>query len=105
MGVISDEQFTEVCKILKKFPGRWQEIAIELGFRANELSAIRGRPLLLSDAPLSWMNTMLADWKQWTPTDARRSRCYPTLHSLRAAVDKAGLGTVAEGLGKLQRST
>ena len=72
-----------------------------LGFRTSELDVTESRPLLLAGAPLSWLNAMLSDWQQWTPTDARGSGCYPTLHSLRTAVSKAGLGQVAEILDTL----
>jgi hypothetical protein len=99
---ITDEQLTSVCKILKKFPHEWESIGTELGFTTSEMEAIKSRPLLLSTAPLSWLNVMLSDWHQWAPTDSRGSKCYPTLHSLRTAVSKAGLGRTAEDLDKLQ---
>jgi hypothetical protein len=98
---ITGNQFTRAYEILKKFPHKWREIGSGLGFTFSELEVIQSRPFLLATAPLSWLDAMLADWHQWTPTDSRGSRQYPTLRSLRTAVSKAGLGQTAEQLDKL----
>ena len=100
---ITDEQYTGARAILKKFPYKWEEIGTGLGFTSPELTAIQNRPALFLTAPLSWLNAMLTDWHQWTPTDARGSGCYPTLRSLRTAVSKAGLEKTAEDLDKVKQ--
>ena len=69
-----------------------------LGFKASELDNIMSRPLLLLDAPNSYLSAMLSEWQLWAPGDHRGSNTYATLHSLRTAVDKAGLGLIAQEL-------
>ena len=64
----------------------------------DELSVIEASPALLAGAPTSYLDTMLAEWQQWAPGDARGSTSYATLHALRSAVDKAGLGLTAQEL-------
>jgi hypothetical protein len=73
-----------------------------LGFKDEELNTIQAGPLHLSTAPGSWLSAMLADWRKWAPTDARGSKSYATLYSLRTAVSEAGLGQTAEKLDKLR---
>ena len=48
----------------------------------------------------NYLSAMLSDWLQWAPGDARGSSCYATLESLKDAVDKAGLGSLAQKLHK-----
>ena len=54
--------------------------------------------MLLPDAPVSYLNTMLSSWLRWAPGDARGSRDYATIQNLKTAVDRAGLGVVAQEL-------
>ena len=77
---------------------KWREIGTHLGFRPSELEEIQARPLLLSDAPNSWLNTMLAVWLQWAPGDHRGSTSSATLEGLRDALNKAGLSEEAQSI-------
>ena len=95
---ISDEEFTRASKILKQYSHKWRTIGEGLGFKAIELDNIMSTPLLLFGAPISYLSTILSDWHQWTPGDHRGSSTYATLHSLRMALDKAGLGLTAQEL-------
>ena len=101
---ISEAKFTESNEILKNFASKWREIGEGLGFTVHELDNIQNRPLLLGNAPHSFLVAMLSDWKQWAPKDHRGSTSYATLYSLRTAVSKAGLGLTAEKLDKLKAS-
>ena len=75
-----------------------EDIAQGLGFKANEISLIKAKPTLQTDAPRSYLDAMLEEWQQWVPGDARSSTCYATLDALRTAVDRAGLALIAQEL-------
>ena len=57
---------------------------------------IESRPLLLMQAPQSWLAAMLSEWLQWAPGDGRGSTGFATRESLRVALLKANLGQLAE---------
>ena len=101
-GPISKAELTQAYEILKEFACQWREIGRGLGFTADELDIIQSRPPLYATGPLSFLDAMLSDWKQWAPKDHRESTSYATLYSLRTAVSKAGLGRTAEKLDKLK---
>ena len=69
-----------------------------LGFLPTELDNIQHRPLLLSNAPTSWLSAMLSKWLQWAPGDIRGSTSFATLEGLKDALRKAGLGAAAHDL-------
>ena len=96
--LITEDEFTRAGGILKQYSYKWRAIGQALGFKASELGSIAGRPLLLLDAPNSYLSAMLSEWQLWAPGDHRGSRTYATLHSLRTAVDRAGLGLTAQEL-------
>ena len=77
---------------------KWREIGSLLGFLPNELDNIQARPLLLSNAPNSWLDAMLAEWLQWAQEDSRGSTNFATLEGLREALYKAGLVEAAQSL-------
>jgi hypothetical protein len=89
---------TKASGILKQYSHKWRLFGESLGFKASELDNIMGRPLLLASAPNSYLSAMLSEWQQWAPGDHRGSDTYATLHSLRVAVDQAGLGLTAHEL-------
>ena len=93
--MLNDSHFSHILDQLKKHASNWKEIGIYLGFNPGELDEIQSRPLLLTQAPKSWLGAMLADWLQWCPGDARGSTQYATLSALKKAVDKAGFGRTA----------
>lgn len=75
-----------------------------LGFTSHELLNIEHTPFLIVDAPFSYLQTMLSNWYEWAPEDARGSTDYATLHSLQSALDGAGLNQVAQELGGFGKS-
>ena len=70
-----------------------------MGFLNSELDKIQARPLLMSGAPNSWLNAMLADWLQWEPEDSRGSKKFAMLEDLKAALRESGLARLARDLG------
>ena len=95
---ITEDEITRANKILKRYSHKWREIGEALGFKASELDNIMGRPKLFHSAPSSYLSAMLSEWQEWAPGDHRGSKTYATLHSLRKAVDRAGLGLTAQEL-------
>ena len=67
-----------------------------LGFRPNELDIIQAKPMLLAQAPTSWLSEMLSQWLQWTPGDGRESKDHASVKSLKEALLKENLGRLAE---------
>ena len=95
---IIEEEFARASEILKPYSHKWRMIGEGLGFKARELDNIMSRPPLFCDAPNSYLSAMLSEWQLWASGDHRGSNTYATLHSLRMAVDKAGLGLTAQEL-------
>ena len=75
---------------------RWRDIGRELGFTEGEMDNIQDCPLLLQQAPDSWLGKMLTQWLQWAPGDRRGSTGCATIKSLCAALLKANLGQLAQ---------
>ena len=96
--ILNGSHLSCILDQLKSHASNWREIGIYLGFHPGELDGIQSGPLLLAQAPKSWLQAMLADWLQWCPGDARGSTQYATLSALRKAVDKAGFGRTASEL-------
>ena len=69
-----------------------------MGFRQEELNTIESKPLLLHEAPKSWLRVMLSEWLEWAPGDGRGSVGRATLKQLKDAVRKSGLGVTAQNL-------
>ena len=76
---------------LKEHSAKWRDIGLHLGFRPSELDVIHAKPLLLSDAPNSWLEAILSQWLQWAPGDQRGSTSYATLEQLIDALKEIGL--------------
>ena len=89
---LSDKQHSTLFQILSAHPTKWREIGIHLGIAHSKLDEIQARPLLMHDAPKSWLSAVLAEWLQWAPGDERGSTSFATLKSLIDALNKAGLG-------------
>ena len=103
--ILSEGDFTGIMDILRPHSFKWKAIGQGLGFTSPELSTIEATPLLITGAPASFLSALLGGWMQWAPGDARGSKDYATLQSLRTAVSKAGLGVVAEQLLSLYSTT
>lgn len=82
----------ELLQQLTDYATKWKLLGIQLGFREGELDNIQGAPLLLQEAPVSWLCKMLFQWLEWTPGDSRGSTNYATLNTLKVALCKAGIG-------------
>ena len=95
---LSEREFARISAQLSPHSYMWRRIGEGLGFTPAELSTIEATPTLLPGAPVSYLSAMLSGWLQWAPGDARGSRDYATLQSLRTAVDNAGLGRTAQKL-------
>ena len=83
---------------LSEHAANWRDIGTHLGFRQGELNIIKCAPLLLQEAPKSWLSAMLSEWLEWAPGDQRGSTRCATLNSLKSALKKAGLGRTAQEL-------
>ena len=81
----------ELLHQLTDYAMKWRLIGIHLGFRDGELDNIEGAPLLLQEAPVSWLCKMLSLWLEWAPGDSRGSTQYATLNALKAALQSAAL--------------
>ena len=87
-----DQLLTKNCE------AKWRKIGTHLKFQQKELDIIQDKPLLLNDAPTSWLSAMISDWMEWAPGDSRGSTSYANLEDLKSAVSKAGFGVIAEEL-------
>ena len=66
-----------------------------LGFKKYEIQNIQAKPLLLTNAPRSYLSNMLESWSHWAPGDARGSKDFATLEALKSAINRAGFGDIA----------
>ena len=97
-GMLFSDDYNWICDKLRPHAHMWNGIARSLGFRAAELKNIEADPRNNMNAPFSYLYAMLDSWLQWAPGDDRGSRDYATVRSLSTAVDKAGLGLLAQDL-------
>ena len=89
---------SDIYKKLKPYAYKWREIARGLRFTPAELENITANPSHSTAAPENYLSTMLSDWLEWAPGDARGSTNYAKMEDLRSAVDRAGLGRTAREL-------
>ena len=95
---LSEIHYSVLFDQLKKHAADWKLIGPHLGFTQSHLKIIEATPLLLPNAPISWLSQMLAQWLQSAPGDSRGSTGYANLASLRDALRKAGFGATADAL-------
>lgn len=93
---LGDRDHADIYYKLKEYAHKWKDIGKALGFSEGELSVIERTPLLLIDAPRSYLKEMLTHWLQWAPGDGRGSTCFATKDSLHAALLKTNLGQLAQ---------
>ena len=93
---LNDGDHSSIYKKLKAKASKWRDIGKELGFKQGEMNNIQSRPMLLMQAPESFLSEMLSQWLQWAPEDGRGSTGYATRESLRAALLRANLGQLAK---------
>ena len=92
---LSDHDINKITVELMEVSNRWKDIGLCLGFTESELANIGDQHNIKFNDCLS---KMLSNWGQWAPKDARGSTCYATLESIKAALNKIGLGKKAEEL-------
>ena len=56
--VCNSSHHPKLYEQLKLHAAQWREIGTHLGFRQGELDIIASKPLLLPDAPKSWLRTI-----------------------------------------------
>lgn len=95
---LTDQHHSVLIDQLKKHAPDWKGIGQHLGFTQPQLKIIETTPLLLFNAPTSWLSEMLAQWLQSAPGDSRGSTGYANLATLRDALRKASFGTTAHAL-------
>ena len=96
----TQDDLSSILSILVKHATQWREIGAGLKFTEYELDNIENMPLLLHNAPMSWLRTILSKWLQWAPGDSRGSTSFATLEALKVALNKAGLAATANDLSK-----
>ena len=92
------DHHTKLLDVLAVHASKWRVIGTYLGFTQSELEIIQSRPMLLTQAPLSYLNEMLSMWYQWAPGDGRGSEDFATLGALKHALSHAGRGRTAAEL-------
>ena len=60
------------------------------------MDIIQNSPMLMMQAPQSWLRKMLSQWLQWAPGDGRGSTGFATKESLRAALLSINQGQLAQ---------
>ena len=98
---LSEQHITKITGFLASYSNEWRQIGVCLGFTFAELDIISASHASSGTALFNCLSAMLSKWGQWAPGDARGHTDYATLDSLKEAVDKAGLGRVAQELHNL----
>ena len=94
---LSERDVTAVIKLLHHHSDKWNLIGAELGFLQPELRQIQAAPILMLNAPLSYLQELLSLWTEW-PTENHPH--LPTLKALSTALRSSlvGLGRLADEL-------
>lgn len=90
--LLEHENYGILCDQLQECADKWEDIAKNLGFTAEEITKIK------SDYQDSHLGEMIRSWLYWTTGDARGSKEAATLQDLKSAVDSAGYGKIALSL-------
>ena len=84
---------------LSKYADHWRAIGANLQFTQSELNKIGNATYLFKQRSSSdLLSTMLSQWLQWAPGDARGSTNFATLEALIDALRKVNLDAVAHDL-------
>ena len=75
----------------------WKIIAVNLGFKANEIADIEGKLTHLMDQ--NYIFDVIEFWLRWAPGDGRKSKDVATLEALQEALKKANHGTIELTIG------
>ena len=93
---LSSSDYSAINSILKEHAARWRDIGGALGFRQGELDNIQSSPMLMMQAPGSWLGQMLTQWLEWAPGDGRDSTGFATKKALHVALLETNLGQLAQ---------
>lgn len=93
---LSEHNIPKIFVQLRGISHQWKDIGRCLGFTDTELVNIEAQPTNKSTS--DYLSTMLSNWGQWVPGDARGSTGYATLESIKAALDVLMLGKKAQEL-------
>jgi hypothetical protein len=86
-------------RLLQSYSYKWNLIGLSLGFTPHELNNILSMVILLTWAPVSYLQELLSQWVQWPTTD---HPSHPTLRALCTSLRSClvGLGGLAEEVEK-----
>ena len=92
---LTERNIAEIFELIHTYSSKWEMIGLQLKFAPSELDYIRGMPLLLTEAPASFLKELLSRWIQW-PT--LRHPTKPTLRALCTSLrsSSVGLGRLAD---------
>ena len=94
--IIGDRHHGIIYQRLTLYATKWRDIGMALGFLEGELDNIQSNPMLLTQTPpKSWLSEMLSQWLQWGPGDARGSKDYASIESLKEALLNLNLAQLA----------
>ena len=96
---LSAKDIVNLMRLLQSYSYKWNPIGLSLGFTPHELCTISCMVILLTGAPVSYLQELLSQWVQW-PTEEHQNS--PTLQALCAALQSplVGLGSLAEEVEK-----
>ena len=92
---LTSEDLKDLYKELKLYAVQWRDIGTALGFKMREMDIIEACPLLLQQAPVTWLRELMKQWLEWAPGDDRGSDTFATRESLHLALQEANLGQLA----------
>lgn len=95
--LLDDKDISELMELCGDYAFRWNDIGLQLGFLNPQLHVIQSNPLLLINAPKSYLQELLSQWVQW-PTKKHPEK--PSLRVLCSALKAIGLGALSEKVEK-----
>ena len=95
---LTSNHLAALLEQLSQHAAKWREIGVKLGFTPGELDTIQDSPMLMSRAPISYLDSMVSKWLEWAPGDRRGSTDFATLEGLRDALRQTDLGATAHDL-------
>ena len=90
---LTERDIAELFELIHTYSSKWDLIGLQLKFAPSELDYIKSMPLLLTEAPASFLKELLSRWIQWPTLN------YPTRPTLRVLC--ASLRSSSVGLGSL----
>ena len=102
--ILTEGDIAALISLISSFSHKWYDIGIGLGFTPSELNMIRSKPLLLANAPTSYLVELLSWWMQWPMVGhPRKSTLKALCESLRSS--HVGLGSLADEVERKMRDS